>query len=194
MNPKLSIAILAQLDTRLSRLDKTIAPLGLQPLTRKGQSKLQLPRSKAPTKLNEDIDTLIQLLSPTQPTTSVRQPIPARVPSSRSARHPAVPGYSLEPAGTLTPIAASLPASGTATPADESAILARGPDIMALSEYFAAFESVSGDLERMWKGFREGRGGAREAGIRDLVSHQAHTKCVRSLKFSHNLWKWDTPE
>lgn len=35
--------ILAQLDTRLSRLDKTIAPLGIQPLTRKGQSQCTIP-------------------------------------------------------------------------------------------------------------------------------------------------------
>jgi hypothetical protein len=40
---------------------------------------------------------------------------------------------------------------------------------MALSEYFSALDSVIGDLERMWKGFTEGRGGAREAGVRDLV-------------------------
>lgn len=36
------IGILAQLDTRLSRLDKTIAPLGIQPLTRKGQSQFSV--------------------------------------------------------------------------------------------------------------------------------------------------------
>jgi len=40
---------------------------------------------------------------------------------------------------------------------------------MALGEYFNALEGVIGDLERMWKGFTEGRGGAREAGVRDLV-------------------------
>lgn len=42
---------------------------------------------------------------------------------------------------------------------------------MALGEFISAFESVSADLERMWKGYKEGRGGAREAGVRDLVSH-----------------------
>lgn len=76
-------------------------------------------------------------------------------------------GYSLAP--TLTPIA-SVPGSGAATPADETAILTRGPDIMALGEFFGAMDAVTGDLERMWKGFKEGRGGAREAGVRDLVS------------------------
>ena len=41
---------------------------------------------------------------------------------------------------------------------------------MALSEFTIAFDSVAADLERMYKGFKEGRGGAREAGVRDLVS------------------------
>lgn len=41
---------------------------------------------------------------------------------------------------------------------------------MALGEFTTAFESVSADLERMWKGYKEGRGGSREAGVRDLVS------------------------
>jgi hypothetical protein len=41
---------------------------------------------------------------------------------------------------------------------------------MALGEYFNALDGVIGDLERMWKGLTEGRGGAREAGIKDLVS------------------------
>lgn len=39
---------------------------------------------------------------------------------------------------------------------------------MALGEYFGAMESVVGDLERMWRGLVEGRGGAREAGVKDL--------------------------
>lgn len=73
-------------------------------------------------------------------------------------------GYSLEPIP-------SAPGSGVATPADESAILVRGPDIMALGEFTNAFDSVAADLERMYRGFKEGRGGAREAGVRDLVSH-----------------------
>lgn len=62
-----------------------------------------------------------------------------------------------------------MPGTGTATPADETALLTRGPDIMALGEYFTAMDGVIGDLERMWKGFTAGRGGAREAGVRDLV-------------------------
>jgi exocyst complex protein 7 len=41
---------------------------------------------------------------------------------------------------------------------------------MALSEFTNAFGSVAADLERMYRGFKEGRGGAREAGVRDLVS------------------------
>lgn len=42
---------------------------------------------------------------------------------------------------------------------------------MALGEYGGALDAVIGDLERMWKGFVDGRGGAREAGVRDLVSN-----------------------
>jgi len=41
---------------------------------------------------------------------------------------------------------------------------------MALGEFTNAFDSVAADLERMYRGFKEGRGGAREAGVRDLVS------------------------
>lgn len=39
---------------------------------------------------------------------------------------------------------------------------------MALGEYFSALDSVVADLERMWRGLIEGRGGAREAGVKDL--------------------------
>jgi len=81
-------------------------------------------------------------------------------------------GYSLEP--PLTPIQ-SIPG----TPADETAILTRGPDIMALGEYNAAMDSTVGDLERMWKGFSEGRGGVREAGVRDLVGLLSISRCIR---------------
>lgn len=59
-------------------------------------------------------------------------------------------------------------ATAPGTPADETAILTRGPDIMALGEYFSAMDSVTGDLERMYKGLVDGRGGAREAGVKDL--------------------------
>ncbi|GFZ46609.1 hypothetical protein JCM24511_03829 [Saitozyma sp. JCM 24511] len=143
--------ILGQLDTRLSRLDKTIAPLGLQPLTRKAAN----------------IDAVLASLSRPGPYRSVSasNPTSSSTPSAVPGTKPNVQGYSLAP--TLTPIA-SVPGSGAATPADETAILTRGPDIMALGEFFGAMDAVTGDLERMWKGFKEGRGGAREAGVRDL--------------------------
>lgn len=169
--------ILGQLDTRLSRLDKTIAPLGLQPLTRKGHSAFTSTSSNGIScpegTLILDIDAILQLLSPSQP--GSKPPPHSRQPSSRSINLPGVKGYSLEP--SLTPIG-SIPPSGVATPADESALMTRGPDIMALGEYFAAFDSVSGDLERMWKGFKEGRGGAREAGVRDLVRFRYSRCCT----------------
>ena len=50
---------------------------------------------------------------------------------------------------------------------------------MALGEFTNAFDSVAADLERMYRGFKEGRGGAREAGVRDLVSLRA----ASGLKF-----------
>jgi exocyst complex protein 7 len=51
------------------------------------------------------------------------------------------------------------------SPADETAIITRGPDMMALSEYITAINSVRDDLERMDSAGSR----AREAGIRDLV-------------------------
>ncbi|ORY27086.1 Cullin repeat-like-containing domain protein [Naematelia encephala] len=144
--------ILGQLDTRLSRLDKAIAPLGIQPLTRKANN----------------IDAILQVLSPSHPPASAStRPIPSSRTTSSSS-HATLKGYSLDlPASTLTPIV-SAPGTATGTPADETAILTRGPDIMALTEYFSALDSVISDLERMWKGYTEGRGGARETGVRDL--------------------------
>lgn len=50
---------------------------------------------------------------------------------------------------------------------------------MALGEYFSALDGVIDDLERMYKGLMEGRGGAREAGVKDLVS----VICSPSLRF-----------
>ncbi|WVO16993.1 hypothetical protein L204_104679 [Cryptococcus depauperatus] len=55
------------------------------------------------------------------------------------------------------------------TPAVDSALLLRGPDIMALGEYFGVLDSVIDDLERMYKGLMEGRGGARDAGVKELT-------------------------
>ncbi|KAK8870005.1 hypothetical protein IAR55_000575 [Kwoniella newhampshirensis] len=177
--------ILGQLDTRLSRLDKTIAPLGLQPLTRKA----------------DNIDAILLHLNggvpiPTSSTNNNnnanRQPpsLSSRTASSSSTtttNTTTVKGYSVDPSTPisalttshfaskpplgqthlLTPIASAAP-SGTASPGDETALLTRGPDITSLGEYFNAFDGVVGDLERMWKGLIEGRGGAREAGVKDL--------------------------
>ena len=81
-------------------------------------------------------------------------------------------GYSLEPPSSMVPSRSS-----GGTPADETAILTRGPDIMALGEYNAAMDAVVGDLEGMWRGYKEGRGGAREAGIRDLVRSLFTLRC-----------------
>lgn len=108
--------------------------------------------------------------------------------ASTATAGPAAKGYSLAP--SLTPIP-SAPVSGTATPADETAIITRGPDIVSLKEFFSAMDNIVADLERMWKGFQEGRGGAREAGIRDLVSFvdscQSGSYADADSRIS---WKW----
>ncbi|EIW68795.1 hypothetical protein M231_06865 [Tremella mesenterica] len=147
-------AILAQLDARLSRLDKTITPLGLQPLTIKANN----------------IDALLSLLTP-KPPLSIQTAAPTRPTTASSTTSRSVPqqpprGYTLEPP-PLTPVIPS-PGIPTGTPADETAIVTRGPDIVSLNEYFSALDSVRGDLERMWKGLREGKGGTREAGVKDM--------------------------
>lgn len=112
---------------------------------------------------HSDIDALLAALEPAE---GAAIPALAAQPSTRTRGPPSriqPKGYSLE---TIP----SAPGSGVATPADESVILTRGPDIMAIGEFTNAFDSVAADLERMWKGYKEGRGGAREAGVRDLVS------------------------
>jgi hypothetical protein len=110
-----------------------------------------------------DIDALLAALDGGSGHTSTPSITSQSSTRSRTAAPRTQPkGYSLEPIP-------SAPGSGVATPADEPAILTRGPDIMALREFTNAFDSVAADLERMYKGFKEGRGGAREAGVRDLV-------------------------
>ncbi|WVF72381.1 hypothetical protein IAT40_007196 [Kwoniella sp. CBS 6097] len=210
--------ILGQLDTRLSRLDKTIAPLGLQPLTTKDANiealllALEGKRPSISTTSNNNNNSSSNS-RPQVPTISTSVAPSASGPSSARSRtggggitSPTTPkGYSLDPfplgaafgspsasssSGQgnvpappairriandhnqqhqqhLSPIQSAAP-SGTNSPADETALLTRGPDIMSLNEYFVALDGVVGDLERMWKGLMEGRGGAREAGVKDL--------------------------
>lgn len=123
-----------------------------------------------PNLISSDIDAILSAVFP-EPTSSPSPSKTASYPISSTRNLPtscsipsALNGYSLEPP-TLTPIH-----SAPGTSADGTAILTRAPDIMALGEYGGAMDVVVGDLERMWKGFVEGRGGAREAGVRDLVS------------------------
>lgn len=52
----------------------------------------------------------------------------------------------------------------------ERTFLARGPDIMSTGEYFGAMEVIIGDLENLYQGLAEGRGGTREQGVAELVS------------------------
>lgn len=58
---------------------------------------------------------------------------------------------------------------------------------MALGEYFTALDGVVGDLERMWKGLTEGRGGAREAGIKDLVSFASEFVATQLTRMQSKL-------
>ncbi|WVR04979.1 hypothetical protein IAU60_001991 [Kwoniella sp. DSM 27419] len=186
--------ILGQLDTRLSRLDKTIAPLGLQPLTRKDANidaimlTLEGKPASQPSQLTINTSTpairsirspgasggggpsspLFNLGSPISATSTTAKGYsldpPAQSPAPIPA--PAVSRLRAEPSH-LSPIQSAVP-SPTASPADETALIMRGPDIMSLREYLNALDGVVGDLERMWKGLMEGRGGAREAGVKDL--------------------------
>ncbi|WWC85250.1 uncharacterized protein L201_000112 [Kwoniella dendrophila CBS 6074] len=207
--------ILGQLDTRLSRLDKTIAPLGLQPLTRKDaniESILLQLEGKPPVNPNTTNKPSLTSSSssssiPTRPARSIPVTSPITTSNLNNSINSynnnnnngsftklasPIAGYNLgnpiisalkagggsgsttqssrlsnEKPSTLSPIQSAVP-SRTASPADETAILMRGPDIMALNEYFNALDGVILDLERMYKGLMEGRGGAREAGVKDL--------------------------
>ncbi|KAL1409715.1 exocyst complex component exo70 [Vanrija albida] len=54
------------------------------------------------------------------------------------------------------------------SPGGARAIVARGPDIMSIGEYFGALEVLIADLEHMNQGLAEGRGGTREQGVAEL--------------------------
>ncbi|OCF55156.1 hypothetical protein L486_07267 [Kwoniella mangroviensis CBS 10435] len=190
--------ILGQLDNRLSRLDKTIAPLGLQPLTRKDANieaiLSHLEGGNKPSTSNSISNGKTSSNGPIRPARSIPIPSPSSITTSNivtptsangptpistktsSAASSPIAGYSLgnpiitnlkSSAKQLSPIQSAAP-SATASPADETALLTRGPDIMALGEYFTAMDGVILDLDRMYKGLMEGRGGAREAGVKDL--------------------------
>lgn len=123
------------------------------------------------TLLAADIDALLSYLSG-KPVASIPDSRPAI--SRQAATSSATIGYSVEPASTIpshmTTSTSSKPPSHSTTPTDDVVLLARGPDIMALGEFFSALDKVIDDLEMMYKGLMEGRGGAREAGVKDLVS------------------------
>ncbi|KAL7423726.1 exocyst complex component exo70 [Cryptotrichosporon argae] len=164
--------ILAQLDSRLSRLDKTLAPLGIQKISAKAANidaalAALSPDARAPRKASVSSTSSRQATGYTvdSPTTAqLPKPIHTRKLTAGSAAPGGAGGGG---AGGLSPVVSAAP-TRAASPADESAILMRGPDIMALTEYFTALDNVIDDLERMWKGFMEGRGGAREVGVKDL--------------------------
>lgn len=133
------------------------------------------------TVLAADIDALLSYLSG-KPVASIPDSRPAI--SRQATTSSTTKGYSVEPASAIsshmtTSISSKTPSRST-TPTDDAVLLTRGPDIMALGEFFSALDKVIDDLEMMYKGLMEGRGGAREAGVKDLVS----VIYLRSLKIS----------
>ncbi|WWC69690.1 uncharacterized protein I206_103633 [Kwoniella pini CBS 10737] len=200
--------ILGQLDNRLSRLDKTIAPLGLQPLTRK-DANIESILLQLEGKSNTSIITKSPISSSLAPIRPIRN-IPINSSSTSMINTTStngngngnenengeiksisknssinVKGYNLgNPIITnlktsdfnlneekneinLSPIQSNNPSINN-SPADETAILIRGPDLMSLNEFFISIDGVILDLERMFKGLMQGRGGAREIGVKDL--------------------------
>jgi exocyst complex protein 7 len=161
--------------------------LGLQTLAQKANSKQSYRLALVLAEFS-DIDAILLLLnSPPPALSSTANSLPPR---SAARQNQSAKGYSLEPtAGGLTPIEASpteLPTPNVPNSshvADETALLTRGPDILSLTEYFTALDGVIEDLERMWKGLQEGRGGTREAGVKDLVGWTA-IKMIETNKSS----------
>lgn len=219
------LAILSQLDSRLSRLDKSIAPLGIRELTRQmgnldavleqlapGSSTAAPPSSRPQVDRDVSFNTINSTLShegikappsssrlpPSSSTSSSsiagpsghsrgvssgqafgrlseRSKEPVTPPMSVMDRTRAIPRPDVLPrwqdsSSPTSPAVAAKedpmsPATGT-----ERAVIERGPDIMGLKEYFGAIKGVVQDLEQLYQGMMEGRGGTREQGVAELVS------------------------
>lgn len=212
----LTVAILSQLDSRLSRLDKSIAPLGIRELTRQAanlDAVLEQVSPGASRQARPPVDrgassntvasggasfndaassnsghgglsasvsagvgagaagmrmsqTFGRLDKPAEP--------PAPSPMSVMDRTRAVPRTDVLPRWQEGPSNPASPAAAARedplATGQERAVIEKGPDIMSLKEYFGALKVVIGDLEQMYQGMVEGRGGTREQGVAELVS------------------------
>ncbi|GMK59487.1 hypothetical protein CspeluHIS016_0800930 [Cutaneotrichosporon spelunceum] len=210
--------ILFQLDGRLSRLDKSIAPLGIRQMTRQqanldavmeaiapgsssaaarvssvtthspaipSTASLRPPERGGSTNTISDERILAIPSSPsmsTGPTSHVSPASAARTPPSTSSARPQSPAVSVMDRARAVPRTDVLPRwQESSTPpatmqddplatGNERALISRGPDIMNLKEYFAALKAVIADLEPMYQGLQEGRGGTREQKVAELSS------------------------
>lgn len=201
-------AILSQLDSRLSRLDKSVAPLGIRQLS----------------VTSHNLDTVLEALSPG----STARPQPSRQGSHHSAAHgssvhssihdaPPPPVVSTQSRADKRRKHGSIMDRGRAVPrpdnvprwqeADETsiapsiektppqqwdsgissgterAILQGNPDLSRLNEYFDALQVVIQELEDMNRALLEGRGGDREAGVASLghIVEESYGKLVQLL-------------
>ncbi|CAK9782304.1 hypothetical protein CC85DRAFT_325436 [Cutaneotrichosporon oleaginosum] len=200
--------ILFQLDGRLSRLDKSIAPLGIRNLTRQQEhlnavleaispgSSAAAP-SSAPTlspsisvsaprpsaERGESSNTVNSeriMLPPSKPA-STSPASPSLATASRPTLSPSLSAGSVMDRARAVPRTDVLPRWQDTTPppaaredplasGNERAVIERGPDIMSLKEYFGALKVVVGDLEPLYQGLQEGRGGTREQKVAELSS------------------------
>lgn len=185
----LTAAILSQLDSRLHRLDKSIQPLGIRELTRQRNNIDAILASVAPgaarppvirsgshaSTSNSPASSFVDSPTYDPPKSKDRDrlaPSPSVMDRKRAVSRPHVlPRFNEKPASP-SPLASPLPkvasVTGIAGAGDEHAILAKGPDLMSVAEYFSALKVVITDLEQMYKGLSEGRGGAREQGVNEL--------------------------
>ncbi|BEI87205.1 hypothetical protein CcaverHIS002_0705510 [Cutaneotrichosporon cavernicola] len=192
--------ILFQLDGRLSRLDKSIAPLGIRQMTRQQANIDAVLEALAPGSSIPPLSPAISVTAPLRPpverggsTNTVNSERILAIPSASAlTTSPARPSPSLPSTSPQSPPVSVMDRTravprtdivprwqeSTTPPAavrddplatgNERAVIARGPDIMSLKEYFGALKAVIGDLEPMYQGLQEGRGGTREQKVAEL--------------------------
>lgn len=205
----LTAAILSQLDSRLSRLDKSVAPLGIRQLSY----------------TSKNLDAVLETLAPGS--TAAARPQPSRQESYNSAalasvhssindvppppvavstqsradkrrkhgsimdrgravsRPDNVPRWQEEEASMSPSVEVPPPSqwdSGISSGTDRG-VLARVPDLSSLNEYMAALQGVIQELEDMNRALLEGRGGDRAAGVESLgnLVEEAYGKLVELL-------------
>lgn len=207
--PFLTAAILSQLDSRLSRLDKSVAPLGIRQLSY----------------TSKNLDAVLETLAPGS---TAARPQPSRQESYNSAAlasvHSSINDAPPPPSATAQSRAdkrrkhgsimdrgravsrpdnvprwqeadeASIAPSVEATPPQpqwdsgissgtDRGVLQRTPDLSSLSEYLGALQGVIQELEDMNRALLEGRGGDRAAGVESLgnLVEEAYGKLVELL-------------